>query len=203
MKKGTNTDDLPSIDRLAELQQLVADFARVLRVPHLADAGRPENDVEHSYGLALTCWYLAPKIAPKLDMAKIFSYALAHDIVEIHAGDTFVFADPELIASKPAREQAAIDQLRIDWADFDPLTDYAQGYLDKRDEEAKFVYAVDKILPVLMIDLGEKNAFWDRHKITEPMERDKKRAITVSPIVAPYYELLMKWVGEHDYFYKP
>ena len=48
--------DYPSIDRLAELQQLIADFAKVKRMPHLADNGMEENDVEHSFGLALTCW---------------------------------------------------------------------------------------------------------------------------------------------------
>ena len=85
--------DYPSLNRLAELQQLIADFAKVKRVPHLADNGQPENDMEHSYGLALTCWYLQPKIAPELSLSEILQYALAHDIVELHAGDTFIFDD--------------------------------------------------------------------------------------------------------------
>jgi 5'-deoxynucleotidase YfbR-like HD superfamily hydrolase len=58
----------PSMARIAELQQFIADFAKVERVPQLADTGRPENDVEHSFGLALTCWFLAPKIAPELSL---------------------------------------------------------------------------------------------------------------------------------------
>ncbi|HEX8227522.1 MAG TPA: hypothetical protein VF572_06670 [Candidatus Saccharimonadales bacterium] len=44
----------PTMQRIAELQQFIADFAKIGRVPQLADTGRPENDVEHSYGLALT-----------------------------------------------------------------------------------------------------------------------------------------------------
>jgi 5'-deoxynucleotidase YfbR-like HD superfamily hydrolase len=83
--------DSPSMDRLAELQQLIADFSKIQRIPPMGNSGRPENDVEHSFGLALTCWYLQPKVAPDLDLLKILQYALSHDIVELHAGDTFVF----------------------------------------------------------------------------------------------------------------
>lgn len=192
----------PSIQRLAELQQFIADFARVERVPHLADTGRRENDVEHSYGLVLTCWFLAPKIAPELNLEKIFKYALAHDTVEIHAGDTFVFADQAELDSKQAREEAAIVQLRHDWPDFTEMIDAAEGYMQKIDEEARFVKAVDKILPVLMVNLGEKADYWNRHKITLEMEKLNKLSIRVSDIVAPYYEKLIDWISDPDYFYQ-
>jgi putative hydrolase of HD superfamily len=193
----------PSVERLAELQQFIADFAKVERVPHLADTGRAENDVEHSYGLALTCWFLAPKIAPQLSLEKIFTYALAHDTVEIHAGDTFVFGSPAEIASKAEREAAALVSLRKRWPDFTEMTTAAESYAAKADEEAKFVKAVDKILPVLMINLGEKEAFWRRHKITLQMEAENKHTIEVSEIVAPYYQQLIDWMSNPDYMYKP
>ncbi len=193
----------PSIDRLAELQQFIADFARVERMPQLADIDRPENDVEHSYGLALTCWFLAPKIASELNLEKIFGYALAHDTVEIHAGDTFIFAPAAELASKSDREDAALVSLRADWPDFPELTDAAAGYKEKRDEEARFVYAVDKLLPVLMVNLGEKSAFWERHAITLEMEVANKKTILTSPIVAPYYQKLIEWLENPNYFHQP
>jgi putative hydrolase of HD superfamily len=196
-----STPEPPSIERIAELQQMIADFSKVLRVPQLADTGRPENDVEHSFGLALTCWFLAPKIAPELDISKILRYALAHDSVEMHAGDTFIFAPQPQLDSKEARERAAIRRLRADWGDFPQLADFAEGYMDKRDEEAKFVKAVDKILPVLMVDLGEKEAFWHRHKITLDMEVENKTSIKVSDHAAPYYDLLVEYMRAHNYFY--
>lgn len=173
------------------------------RVPQLADTGRPENDVEHSYGLALTCWFLAPKIAPNLNLEKILCYALAHDTVEIHAGDTFVFGSQEEIASKASREAAALEKLRGEWPDFTEMTTAAEGYMAKVDEEAKFVKAVDKILPVLMVNLGEKDVFWNRHKITLEMEEENKHTIEVSDIMAPYYQKLIDWMSDPDYFYKP
>lgn len=203
MSKQSTSHPTPSIQRLAELQQLIADFAKVLRVPHLADTGRPENDVEHSFGLALTCWFLAPKIAPELSLEKILQYALAHDTVEVHAGDTFVFGPQDALDSKSAREDAAIEQIAADWPDFVELSDYARGYKDKRDEEAKFVYAVDKILPVLMVNLGEKDRFWRRHKITLETQIAEKVKINTSEYVAPYYTKMVAWMSDPDYYYKP
>lgn len=163
---------------------------------HLADNNQRENDVEHSYGLALTCWYLHPKIAPELDLGKILQYALAHDIVELHAGDTFVF-DEAGSATKERREREALEQICADWPDFTELTEYAAGYMDKVDEEAKFVKAVDKILPVIMIELSLVNdPFWERLGITLAKERENKVTIHVSDYVSPYYELLLDWLDK-------
>lgn len=190
--------DYPSMDRLAELQQLVADFAKVTRdnIP-LADNKRPENDVEHSFGLALTCWYLQPKIAPELDLSKILRYALAHDIIEIHSGDTYI-SDKELVASKEQREHEALLKIAEDWSDFGELSQFAQDYMKKTDEEARFVKAVDKMLPVIMIDLHEKDKVWIPLKVTLEMQRQHKKTILVSDIVAPYYEKLIAWLDERD-----
>lgn len=190
------------MDRIAELQQFIADFARILRVPQLADTGRPENDVEHSFGLALTCWYLAPKIAPQLNLEKILKYALMHDTVEIHAGDTFAFGSKELLDSKSDREDAAIERLTEEWPDFPEISQYAKGYKDKIDEEAKFVFSVDKMLPVLMINLGEKDKMWHKHKITlSALTLEKQAKMRVSSYVAPYFEEIVAWMSDPNYFY--
>lgn len=188
---------LPPLVRIAELQQLIADFAKVKRVPHLADTNRAENDVEHSYGLALTCWYLQPKIAPELNLTKIFMYALAHDIVELHAGDTY-FIDEVGLADKEQRERDAITKLREDWPDFTDIIDHAEGYMDKADEEAKFVKAVDKLLPAIMIELAQPNQPWSSLGITLDIERENKVSIRVSDYLAPYYEKLIAWLEERD-----
>lgn len=193
--------DYPSIERLAELQQMIADFAKVKRMPHLADNGQPENDVEHSFGLALTCWYLQPKIAPKLDLLKVLQHALAHDIVELHAGDTFIFDDKNW-ATKDERERAALGQIADDWPDFPELAEHAEDYMNKADEEARFVKAVDKLLPVIMVELGEKDIFWNKHKITLQMERDNKVTIHVSDYMSPYYDMLIDWLAKRGHMYE-
>lgn len=185
------------MDRLAELQQLIADFAKIKRAVPLADANDAENDVEHSYGLAMTCWYLHDKIAPNLDLSKILRYALAHDIVEVHAGDTYPW-DEAAVATKYDREKAAMRQLEKDWHDFPMIIEFTEGYADKIDEEAKFVYAVDKLLPIFMIELADAKSIWTKKGLTLAMERDNKVTILKSDIVAPYYEKLLIWLDKRD-----
>lgn len=187
----------PSMDRLAELQQLVADFSKIKRAVPLADANDAENDVEHSYGLAMTCWYLHDKIAPELDLSKILRYALAHDIVEIHAGDTYPW-DEAAVATKYEREKAAMRQIEEDWHDFPMIVEFAEGYADKVSEEARFVYAIDKLLPVLMIELADAKEIWEKKKLTLQMEKDQKVTILQSTIATPYYDMLLTWLDERD-----
>jgi putative hydrolase of HD superfamily len=189
--------DYPSVDRISDLQKLVANFAQVERAVNLADSGRPENDVDHSFGLALSCWYLQLHVAPSLDVSKILRYALSHDIVEVHAGDTYVF-DKAGVATKETRERDALTTLKNEWEDFSELTDFAEGYMTKRDEEAKFVYAVDKMLPLIMIELGDAKATWKKKSITLQMEIDNKKTILRSEQVAPYYTLIIEWLDARN-----
>jgi putative hydrolase of HD superfamily len=190
-------NDYPSMDRLAELQQMIADFAKVTRAVPLANTNDAENDVEHSYGLAMTCWFLHDKLAPELDLGKILRYSLAHDIVELHAGDTYPW-DEAAVATKYEREKAALRQIEKDWQDFKAIVEFAEGYADKVDEEAKFVYAVDKLLPVMMIELADAKKIWNEKKLTLAMERANKTTIQKSEILAPYYEKLLVWLDERD-----
>ena len=187
--------DYPSVDRIADLQRLIADFANVRRAVPMADIHDGENDVEHSYGLAITCWYLHNKIAPQLDLGKILQYALAHDIVEIHAGDTYPW-DTAAVATKYEREKEAMRTIEKDWPDFKALTQRAEGYQDKVDEEAKFAYAVDKLLPVIMIELGDASKIWRQKQLTLEMEQENKVTILQSDILAPYYDMIIDWLDE-------
>lgn len=182
----------PSLDRIAALQLLIADFGKVDRALKLPDSDRRENDNDHSFGLALTCWYLQPKIAPDLDLLEIFKYALTHDLVELHAGDTFAF-DKAGMAGKMDREQAAVEQLRHEWTDFPELAQYTEAYMKRMSEEAKFVKAVDKLLPPIMIELSGENE-WRRLGITLEAERDNKKSLHVSEYLSPYYDSLIEWL---------
>lgn len=184
------------MNRLAELQQMIADFAKIERVPVFADVGRKETDVDHSFGLAITCWFLQPKIAPHLNLGKILEYALAHDIVELHAGDTYSF-DEEAMKMKESRERDALRRLRDDWPDFNEITTAAEAYMDRIDEEAKFVKAVDKMLPIFMFELNpDPKKSWRDRGIGLDMERENKVSIRVSDYVSSYYEKLIDWLDE-------
>ena len=182
----------PDIHRLLELQKLLLQFSQVERVidrEHIAGFVR-ENDSEHSYNLALTAWFLAGHF-PELDRDEVIRIALAHDLVEVHAGDTFVYGPQEHLDTKQAREQAALKQLADEWKDFPDAIKAIRAYKAKSSAEAKFVYALDKVMPILIIYLGEGHT-WKKENITlEQLKGLKKEQVAISPEIRPYYEQLI------------
>jgi putative hydrolase of HD superfamily len=181
----------PDIPRLIEFQKLLLTFSQIDRVIDRKhhDAYIRENDTEHSYNLALTAWYLAPYF-PQLDSNSLIKFALAHDLVEVHAGDTYAFADKELIDSKAAREAEAVKQLKADWPDFPELHDVIHEYEQKTSEEAKFIYALDKIMPIMTIYISE-GLTWKHEGLTlERLHAVKLHQIAVSEDIKPYYDAL-------------
>lgn len=192
--------DKPDIHRVLEFQKLLVQFQHISRVTHIPDSWEAENDTEHSYNLAMTAWFLAPHF-PQLDRDKLIRYALVHDLVEVHAGDTYIYADEATLATKHAREQAALKQLEQDWADFPNLTATIRTYEQRDDEESKFVYALDKIMPIMLIFLGEGYT-WQREGITpEQLHEAKRRKVALSPEIYPYYEQLHDLLQQHRHYF--
>lgn len=109
---------------LFELQQLTVDLSLVDRKHYLPHSKRNENDVEHSFTVALLCWYLHEKVHPELDMALILKYAMAHDFVERYAGDVPSFA------SKEAREEKSDEESVFVWT-VDKMQQLIMGDLDE------------------------------------------------------------------------
>lgn len=145
----------PDIHRLLEFQRLLYTLRGIKRSisfpPRLDDF---ENDAEHSYSLAMNAWFLAGHF-PKLNRDICVRIALAHELVEIYAGDTYAYSDQATIDQKKVREEAAVEKLWADWPDFPELIEAIEDYEERNTEEAKFVYALDKLLPALLNYLNE------------------------------------------------
>lgn len=187
----------PDIHRLLELQKLFAEFNQIDRGVHRTHGDNyvPENDTEHSYNLAMTAWYLCQWF-PELDSSLVIKYALAHDLVEIHAGDTFFYGTEEELASKADREAKALEKLRSDWPDFAEMTEAARTYELKDSAEARFVYALDKVMPIMLVFIHDGYS-WKENGITAKVLHEYKQdKIALSPEIKPYfdelYELLLK-----------
>ena len=180
----------PDVQRLIDLQQLMAQFSAVDRRVYLpAPLDRVENDVEHTYTLAMAVWFLAGYF-PELDRDKLIRLALAHDLHEIHSGDTFVYDDAATLATKKAREAAGTAQLKQEWADFPELGDAIDEYEQRETAEAKFVYALDKIM-VITLNMLSGGKAWLEHDVTfEHFEAEKEKKVPVSPDIYAYYQQL-------------
>lgn len=187
---------MKSLKRLIELQEFLHAFQSIERVVDVPGRDAPENDVEHSYNLAMAAWFLSESF-PELDRDKVIRYALIHDIVEVHAGDTYAYADEEELASKPEREAAALRKIKVDWKDFGELTEMMHDYENKVDNEANFVYALDKIMPIIVMVISDGKTWKKRGVTLEQIRESKRPKIAKSPQIIPYFEELLTYLEEN------
>jgi putative hydrolases of HD superfamily len=181
----------PDISRLVEFQHLLLSFRSIERRLHIPPGlDTFENDAEHSYALAMTAWFLAPYF-PKLDRDTVIRYALAHDIVEVHAGDTYAYSDDETLRIKREREATAVEQLAHDWPDFPDLTETMHAYEERASEEAKFVYALDKLVPALLDYMNEGLGWRDRGITFQMFCDEKNKKVPISPDINEYCQTLI------------
>ncbi len=153
---------MDNVTRFVSLIDYLHDFDQIYRKAPIRGRSQMETDSEHSFKLAITCWYFVEKYNLKLDLLKVFKYALAHDLVEIHAGDTDAHnASDEQRISKHTREQAALTNIKIRWSDFKDLYTTIEQYEEKLNAEAEFVYIMDKIQPVINTLLASNNYYID------------------------------------------
>lgn len=128
-------------------------FSHIERVPRYDD-GRRENDAEHSFMLAMVAPEIATALRLPLDVALVHQFATVHDLIELKTGDvaTFTLTDAEL-ADKEAAEHRALAELAAEL----PL--YNRGlllaYEAQAVPEARFVRAVDKLLPLIVDIAGD------------------------------------------------
>lgn len=177
----------PRILAFSEMLQTFQKVDRVVRVPGLPD--RWENDTEHSYNLAMLAWYIVETDKLPLDANLVLKYAMIHDLVEVYAGDTYIYStDAAHLASKHEREADAARQLTENFPEFQSMHGLIETYEKREDAESKFVYALDKLQPVIHIYLGE-GVTWKEMGITLAMALENKiPKMKISPEVAECFD---------------
>ncbi|MGK7396081.1 MAG: HD domain-containing protein [Candidatus Cyclobacteriaceae bacterium M3_2C_046] len=139
---------------------------QIYRKNYITDGSRTENDAEHSWHLTLMAVLLLEHAnQPQLELLKVVKMLLIHDIVEIDAGDAYVY-DDKAKAVQHEKEVKAADRL------FALLPEeQAQEYRRLWDEfelketaEAKFANALDRFHPTLM-NYHSGGISWKENKI--------------------------------------
>jgi putative hydrolase of HD superfamily len=166
---------MTSIARALAFQREADKLKSVLRQSRVTfDPERRENDAEHSWHLALFAIVMLEHAAePGVDLLRVLRMILVHDLVEIDAGDTFVYDDAHA-ASQAQREEQAADrlfamldeplagELRATWDEFEA----------RESREARFARALDRAQPMLQ-NLWTDGASWRLHGITAAQVRAK------------------------------
>ncbi len=137
----------------------------ITRQTYLSDGKRKENDGEHSWHLALMAVLLSEYSNEKVDLVKVITMVLIHDIVEIDAGDTYAY-DAVGNQSKREREVKAADRifniLPEDQAKkFRQLWEEFEAY---ETPEAKFAHVCDNVQPLMLNDATDGLA-WREHDV--------------------------------------
>ena len=98
------------LSQIVEFCKLIDKEKFVQRRTYLSDGERLENDAEHAWHMAVMALLLSGYSNEKVDVLKVVSLLLVHDLVEIYAGDTFAY-DEEGKKTQRERELAAADRL--------------------------------------------------------------------------------------------
>jgi putative hydrolases of HD superfamily len=158
------------MERLDQQMRFVTEIDQlkgVLRQTMLPGPGRRENSAEHSWHLAVMAVTLGGHAPPGTDIARVTAMVLVHDLVEIDAGDLFVYADAAQQARQEEAERAAADRIfallppdqagsfRALWDEFE----------ERRTPEARFARGLDRLQPMLA-NFNAGGGTWLEHGIT-------------------------------------
>lgn len=149
----------------------------IRRRTKLFNSDRNENDAEHSWHLALMAMVLSEYADEKIDLCKVIKMVLIHDIVEIDAGDTFIYDEnknhentaEELKSAKrifgilPEKQAAEFIEL---WTEFE----------DGISNEAKFARSMDRLEPLLQ-NTSNNGGTWKEFGVKYETVYEKKKAI--------------------------
>ena len=154
--------------RLEQQIQFIVEIDKVkniFRQSYLTDGKRKENDAEHSWHIALMAVILKEYADETVDLLKVMTMVLLHDLVEIDAGDTYAY-DSQGAATKREREVKAADRIfgilpEDQKQYFRSLWDEFEEY---ETEDAKYAHLLDNLQPILQND-ASKGRSWKEHGV--------------------------------------
>lgn len=131
--------------KFIELMDKMKDIERAIYLRNW----KRETNAEHSYHLAMMILSFAEDF-PELDIEKCLKFALIHDLVEIYAWDTVAIVDLEWLKTKAKREHEALLRLEEEfWEVLWNIIELIKEYESKESREARFVYSLDKVQPII------------------------------------------------------
>lgn len=137
---------------------------RVNRRSYVTHTTRRENSAEHSWHLAMACWSIAQLFELDVNHEKLLKMALVHDLGEIDAGDTFLFASSRSDAH--IEERAGIARLQAERGNgIANLVEIWEEQETGSSKETQLLRVVDRLLPFLL-NLNTEGKTWIESDVT-------------------------------------
>ena len=149
----------------------------IQRKTKLFNSDRTENDAEHSWHLAMMTIVLAEHSDTPIDVLRVLKMVLIHDIVEIDAGDTFIYDTEKSHTNTDNERMAAIrifgllpkeqaDEFIAIWEEFEA----------GETNEAKFAKSMDRLEPLLQ-NASNNGGTWKEFDVDYNQVYEKKKVI--------------------------
>ena len=153
------------LDFIIELDKLKGVYRQALVK---LDKNRFENSAEHSWHISLTAQILQEYAVEEINISRVMTMLLIHDIVEIDAGDMFAFSNDSDHALQEEKEIAAATRI-FGLLPQEQYQNYQQLWFEFEQAEsvdARFAKAMDRILPLIQ-NMRNNGGSWARHKVTK------------------------------------
>lgn len=144
------------IDRQFDFIREIDKEKFITRQTFLSDAKRRENDAEHAWHMAIMTLLLSEYANEEIDVLRVISMLLIHDLVEIDAGDTYAY-DEEGKQTQRAREVKAADRIYgiLPEDQGKKLRELWEEFEEAQTPEAKFAHVMDNVQPAMLNDYTE------------------------------------------------
>ena len=145
---------------IVEIEQLKT----VLRKTRPVGLDRYENSAEHSWHVCLSALLLKDYANEPVDILKVIKMMLIHDLGEIDAGDTIIYASetPENKGKEEAGVQRLLELLPVEVAE--ELMPLWMEFENGDSPEAKYARAIDRV-PPLLHNLHGGGHSWQDHNV--------------------------------------
>ena len=160
------------------------------------DNSRRENTAEHSWQIVVFAQILFPyaKNKNQIDLLRVIRMLSIHDVVEIEAGDTFIF-DENAMTGKYDRELAAAKKT-FGILDEPLSSEFLNLWIEFEAEESNdaiFACAVDRIMPFLLNVYGSAESWTEAGIKTNQVENIVGKAVKrASDEMGEAFDILLK-----------
>jgi putative hydrolase of HD superfamily len=187
-------------DRLAQILQFleaIDHFKTIERATYLSDQSQHESDSDHTWHMTMFALLIYKELHFKVDITKVLTLILIHDLCEIYTGDTFAHLpeykdqEKELLAA-----QKLFTLLPLDLGN--ELLEGWQEFTFGISPEARFARALDR-LQGLAQNVFSSGLAWKEHGVSQTMSRElNQEASNTDPVFAEIFDRLYQRAAEEN-----
>lgn len=166
-------------ERLKKQLEFIVEIDKIKQITRqtlLFDGSRYENDAEHSWHIAVMALILAEYSNESVDILRVIKMLLIHDLVEIDAGDTFLYSNERDDVQE--KEKAAAERIfgLLPEDQSEEFLSLWNEFEEKQTPESKLAGVFDRLEP-LMQNSRSRGVTWNRHQVSADQVRTRQRVI--------------------------